>query len=212
MSPRTPELAGHGKGPSPVSGISLDSYVETVSGQIAKARGKVVLVGDCMAGIVISHLAEQIPECISSLLYASAYLLEDGQAIVKTSEIVVNSFVGPNMVPAPDWSTIAIKADTLKDLFAADAPAEELKRLQSRARPEPAAPFNTPVHLTAARFGSVPSCYIKTAQERAVTPLLQDAMLEETPCGEVVTMNTSHTPFLAAPAEMAKAFIRLATA
>lgn len=42
--------------------------------------------------------------------------------------------------------------------------------------------------------------------------MLQDLMLVKTPCAEVVTMNTSHTPFLAAPAELAKFLIRLAKA
>ncbi len=209
---RTPELPGHGTDQSPVSGITLDSYVDTVSDEIAKAQGEVVLVGHSMAGVVISQVAERIPERISCLLYASAYLLEDGEAIVKASEIAVDSLVGPNMVPAPDWSTISIKAEALKEVFAADAPAEELNRLQSLARPEPAAPFNTPIHVTSARFGSVRRCYIRTAKDRAVTPLLQDAMLAKTPCAGVVTLDTSHTPFLAAPAEMAKTLISLAKA
>jgi pimeloyl-ACP methyl ester carboxylesterase len=209
---QTPELPGHGQDKSPVSGVTLDSYVDTVTSEIGKAQEKIVLVGHSMAGIVISQVAERMPERISCLIYASAYLLEDGQAIVKASEIAVDSLVGPSMVPAPDWSTISIKAEALKDVFAADAPPEELKRLQSFARPEPAGPFNTPIHVTAGCFGSVRRCYIKTAKDRAVTPLLQDALLAKTPCAEVATLNTSHTPFLAAPAEMAKALISLAKA
>jgi pimeloyl-ACP methyl ester carboxylesterase len=156
-----PELPGHGQDKSPVSGISLDSYVDAVTSEISNARGRIVLVAHSMAGIVISQVAERMPERISSLIYASAYLLEDGQNIVKVSETDVDSLVGPNMVPAPDWSTISIKSEALKDVFAADAPAEELKRLQSLARPEPAATFNTPIHVTAARFGTVRRCYSK---------------------------------------------------
>jgi pimeloyl-ACP methyl ester carboxylesterase len=209
---RTPELPGHGQDKTTVSDISLDRYVDTVALEMRKAKGKVVLVGHSMAGIVISHVAERIPERISSLVYASAYLLQDGQSITKVSETATDSLVGPNMVPAADWSTIAIKTDALKEVFAADAPKEDLNRLQALARPEPAAPFNTPLHVTAERFGGVRRCYLKTAKDRAVTPMLQDAMLAKLPCAEVATMNTSHTPFLAAPAEMAKSLIRLAQA
>jgi pimeloyl-ACP methyl ester carboxylesterase len=207
---RTPELPGHGQDKTPISGISLDSYVDTISAEIGGVTGKVVLVGHSMAGVVISHVAERMPERISTLIYASAYLLEDGQSITKASEAAVDSLVGPNMIPAADWSTVSIKAEALKDVFAADVPRDDLKRLQSLARPEPAAPFNTPIHVTAARFGSVRRCYLKTAKDRAVTPLLQEAMLAKTPCAEVATMNTSHTSFLAAPAEMSKALLKLA--
>lgn len=206
---RTPELPGHGKDQTPVSSISLEGYVETVASEIEKVEGKVALVGHSMAGIVISQLAERMPERIATLLYVSAYLLEDGQSIVNASQIATDSLVTPNMVPAPDWSTISIKAEGLKDVFAADAPAEDLKRLQSLARPEPAAPFNTPIHRTGARFGSVRRCYVRAAKDRAVTPMLQEAMLAKTPCADVVTLNTSHTPFLAAPADLARTLIGL---
>lgn len=207
---RTPELPGHGQDKTPVGAISLDSYVDTVAAKIGSVTGKVVLVGHSMAGIVISQVAERMPDRVSTLIYAGAYLLEHGQSITKVSEAAVDSLVGPNMVPASDWSTVSIKAEALKDVFAADASKDDLKRLQSLARPEPAAPFNTPIHVTAARFGSVRRCYLKTAKDRAVTPLLQDAMLAKIPCAEVATMNTSHTPFLAAPDEMSKALLSLA--
>jgi pimeloyl-ACP methyl ester carboxylesterase len=126
----TPELPGHGQDKTPVRDISLDRYVDTVASEIGKAKGKAVLVGHSMAGIVISHVAERIPERIGSLIYASAYLLQDGQSITKVSEAATDSLVGPNMVPAADWSTISIKPEALRDVFASDAPNDDLQRLE----------------------------------------------------------------------------------
>jgi hypothetical protein len=114
------------------------------------------------------------------------------------------------MVPAADWSTISIKPEAVQEVFASDAPPAEVARLRSLARPEPAAPFNTPILVTQARFGSVARSYVRTAHDRAVTPRLQDAMLAKIPCSRVVTMSTSHTPFFAAPAEMAATLVQLA--
>ena len=202
-----PDLPGHGNDRTPVSAISLDSYVDTVA-RVTTAGS--IVVGHSMAGIVLSSLAERMPEAISSLIYVAAYLLQSGDSIVRMSEIATDSLVGPNMVPAPDWSTISIKPEALQQVFAADAPPPAIERLQSLARPEPAAPFNTPLKLSPAKFGKVARSYIKTVQDRAVTPRLQDAMLAKTPCGQVVSLNTSHTPFFAAADELASTLAQLA--
>ena len=78
-----------------------------------------MLARHSMAGMVISRVAGRMPARIASLLYISAYLLEDGQSIVKASELASDLLVTPNRVPAPDWSTISFKAEGLKDVFAA---------------------------------------------------------------------------------------------
>jgi pimeloyl-ACP methyl ester carboxylesterase len=44
---------------------------------------------------------------------------------------------------------------------------------------------------------------VRTLRDHAVTPTLQDAMLALLPCRRVVTLDTSHTPFFAAPRELA---------
>jgi pimeloyl-ACP methyl ester carboxylesterase len=205
------ELPGHGGDRTSIGSISLASYVERVAPAIDGSAQRSILIGHSMAGIVLSHVAEARPYRVSSLIYLAAYLLTNGQSIAEASALASDSLVGPNMVPAPDWSTIAIKPEALRQVFAADAPPAELERLQSLARPEPAAPFNTPVAVTKARFGSVPRYYIKTSQDRAVTPKLQDAMLANMPCVETVTMATSHTPFFAKPDELAGHFLKFAT-
>jgi len=204
------ELPGHGADQTPLAAISLAAYVDRVSSQVAGGKERSVLVGHSMAGIVLSSVAEAMPEKLHSLIYVAAYLLRPGQSIMNASAIATDSLVGPSMVPAADWSTVAIKPEALAAVFAEDAPAAALKRLQSLARPEPAQPFNTPVTVTAKRFGTVRRCYVKTALDRAVTPMLQDAMLAAMPCAKVATMATSHTPFLVKPNELADTLIALA--
>ena len=206
------ELPGHGRDTTPVGAISLASYVERVIAAVDGGGQRPVLVGHSMAGIVLSQVAEARPELVQSLVYVAAYLLASGQSIVEASAAASDSLVGPNMVPAPDWSTISIKPEALREVFAADAPPAELERLQSLARPEPAAPFNAQIGVTNARFGSVPRYYVKTSNDRAVTPKLQDAMLAKTPCAEVVSMATSHTPFFAKPLELTDHLMKFAGA
>jgi pimeloyl-ACP methyl ester carboxylesterase len=205
----TPELPGHGEDQTPLAATSLAAYVDTVGATLQADPGQSVLVGHSMAGVVISQLAERIPEKISALVYLAAYLLKNGETITKASQAATDSLVGPNMVPAPDWSTISIRTEGLKDVFAADAPESDLARILEFARPEPSAPFNATVEVTQECFGQVPRFYIQTSRDRAVTPMLQDRMLAATSCQQIFSMNTSHTPFFSAPQELAEILTRI---
>jgi hypothetical protein len=61
---------------------------------------------------------------------------------------------------------------------------------------EPLGPIATPVHLSAARFGTVDKVYIHTARDQVVSPYLQQKMVAATPVRLELTLNTGHTPFL----------------
>jgi hypothetical protein len=65
--------------------------------------------------------------------------------------------------------------------------------------PEPNAPVETPFQLSDANFGRIPRVYIETLQDQGVTPALQKKMYTATPCQQVLSLNTSHSPFLSAP-------------
>jgi pimeloyl-ACP methyl ester carboxylesterase len=206
-----PELPGHGDDQTPVSQVSLPGYVDTVVKAIEAQPGEVVLVGHSMGGIVLSMVAERIPDRISSLVYVAAYLLPSGQSVVQASQAATDSVVGANMVFAPDYSTVSIKPEALREAFAADASDADFEQLRTRTRPEPTGPFNTPLELTPERFGRVRRTYIKTLADRAVTPTLQDAMLAALPAAQVVSLNTGHTPFLSAPEQLAAQIIALSS-
>ena len=202
-----PELPGHGTDRTPVSELSLDAYVKRVCDAIDSPA---VLVGHSMAGVVISQTAERVPDKVSQLIFVAAYLLRNGENITAISQAADDSLVGARMEFAPDYSTVGIRVEGLQEVFCADAPADRVRELISKARPEPTAPFNTPLQVTESRFGRVERAYIKTSQDRAVTPKLQSLMLERTACEPVLTIESSHTPFLSQPQTLTDLILRVA--
>ena len=206
------DLPGHGRDTTPAAASTLDAYVDRVCDRIDRLAGPAVLVGHSMGGLVISGVAERLPGRVAKLVYVAAYLLRDGESIRTVSELpsAAGSLVRENMVPAPDWSTAAIRPQGLQETFFADAPAEDVRRAGELTRPEPTAAFHTPVRLTAARYGIAPRTYVRTKRDRALTPSLQDAMLAATACERVVDIETSHCPMLAAPDRLAAIFADLA--
>ena len=58
-------------------------------------------------------------------------------------------------------------------------------------------------------FGRVPRVYIETLRDNAVTLELQRQMQRRHPCRKVIAMDTSHSPFLSVPAELAAQLLSL---
>lgn len=203
------DLPGHGSDQTPVPSCTMDSYVDHVS-KLVEAQGvPVVLVGHSMAGVVISQVAERMPEKISTLVYVAAYLLRPGETIAKAGELANDSHVGANIVMAQDYSTASIKQEGLRDVFCADASEQDVNQVTSRFRPEPAAPFMFPVNVTGERWGKVPRIYIQTMQDHAVTPAMQKAMLGKTSCNQILSLDCSHTPFLAKAQELSGLLVKV---
>ncbi len=50
---------------------------------------------------------------------------------------------------------------------------------------------------------SMPRIYIETLCDNALTISAHRRMVAALPCAEVISMNTSHSPFFSAPAELA---------
>lgn len=204
------ELPAHGTDSTPIAEVTLDSYVRAVCDSIGRAGGNVVLVGHSRGGIAISQSAEACPERIERLVYLAAFLIPDSQAMIQTAMADTGSLLVRNLVldTVAGWHlpdpAIATEA------FYHDCDSAEASAAAARFTREPNAPVGTPLRLTPQRWGAIPRTYIKTLQDRALTPAMQDRMLTALPCDTVYTMATSHSPFLSRPKELADLLVRIA--
>ncbi len=67
-----------------------------------------------------------------------------------------------------------------------------------------------PVVLTAERYGRVPKVVGKTLRDRAISPQLQQLMIERTPVQRVLAVDSGHSPFLSQPEALARALLEAA--
>ncbi|HUK49546.1 MAG TPA: hypothetical protein VLV18_00820, partial [Terriglobales bacterium] len=65
--------------------------------------------------------------------------------------------------------------------------------------------------LTHERYGRIPKSYIETLQDRAISPMLQRKMYTASKCSHIIRINTSHSPFLSQPTQLAKILTNLPT-
>lgn len=204
------ELPGHGADRTPTHTLSLDVYAEAVINAVAKESHPVVLVGHSMAGMVISQVAERVPEKIAKLVYIGAFLPANGQALTDLAYADPGSQLGQALVPSADQLTLDVKAENLTPLFISDGVPAAQESVRSNYRAEPAIPFGGKVSLTAERFGAVEKVYIKTLQDVVISPVLQDRMIAAAGIRDIRTVDTGHSPFLAKPAAVSELLLGIA--
>jgi pimeloyl-ACP methyl ester carboxylesterase len=195
----TPDLPGHGTDPTPVPQISLGSYVQRVVEALDTAAEPVTLVGHSSGGVVVAQATELRPERVRCAVYLCAYLPRDGESVLDLGGTDRQGLVIPNLVLSHDGTAATIREDMVREALFADCSEEDYRRAVARFRSEPLAPATTPVTLTAANFGGVPRVYVACHRDRAISPELQRRMYEATPCADVVSLHTGHSPQYSAP-------------
>ena len=203
-----PELLGVGRDHTPLSEVGLKSWIDQVVDIInQQQQGKVILVGHSRSGVIISEVAQRIPEKVQLLVYLTAFLVPSGETlsdatkkIPRSSEVTVAHLDG----------TLTLKPDQVISTFYNTTPSEWAEKVPDLLSAEPARIYGTALHLTEDRFGIVPRAYIECAQDKIIPLDFQRSMQKRLPCQYVATMNTDHSPFFSAPIELATHLIDLA--
>lgn len=207
----TVTLPGHGSDKTPLSQLSLDRYVEATESAIDGLDGKVVLVGHSLAGMVISQVAEHRPERIERLIYASAFLPQDGESAFDLLGHDKQSILGRHLKFSADKATAVIQPQGRVSAICADCPQAVRDHLANSGAAESMRPFADPVKLTDGKFGAVPKAYIFTTEDLALGHDAQAWMVQRN--GSVqrqARFNTSHLPFLVDPKGFARTLRELA--
>lgn len=198
-----PDLPGHGNDKTPIPEISLQAYADRVCQILDSQPEPVILVGHSMGGIVITQVAEYRPEKIQLLVYLTAFLLQNGEFLLQHAEGDQEALVLPNLIMAEDQNYTTVKEEALKEVFYGDCYDEDIKRAKSLLVAQAVAPFATPVNTTEEKFGRVPRVYISCLRDKAISPAAQEKMYTALPCENVISMDTSHSPFFSTPEELA---------
>jgi len=203
------DLPGHGRDWTPARDITMQSYVDSICKILDAQSEPVILVGHSRGGIVISQTAERRPEKIKTLVYLAAYLIPNGEAMLPTALSDTESLIASNLVLNEAEGFHMLKQEVFRTALYADCSAEDVALATALLTPEPNAPVATPIILSDENFGRVVRVYIETLQDRGVTPSLQKKMYTATPCQRVISMETSHSPFLSAPEKLVSHLISL---
>jgi pimeloyl-ACP methyl ester carboxylesterase len=171
--------------------INLDTHIQFVVDFLLKENlSKVILCGHSYAGLVITGVADQIPERIFALVYIDAYIPKDGDSCWSlTSEEYRQRFVAG---AANDGFTVA------------DRPG-----LDNRRRPHPLATFMQGLHLKGDYERICNRTFIYLSGWEASPFVKQYENLKDSPEWHVETIHCAHNVMKKRPDELVNILYRL---
>ncbi len=205
-----PDLPGHGEDKTSITDVSLAAYTERVCQVIDQQSDKVILVGHSLGGLSITQAAEQRPDNIELLVYLTALLLRNGESRTSIREREPSGSALPSIMEMhPEEGYTLLKEEGLKPTFYHDCSEEDIAWAKVHLGLQALKPMGVPVTITNENFGRVRRVYIECLQDQALVPEFQKQMYTELPCEQVISMDTSHSPFMSAPEELANHLMSL---
>ena len=198
-----PDLPSHGRDKTLVSVVTFQAYVDTVCDILDAQREPVVLVGHSMGGGIITQAAEYRPDKIKTLVYLTALLPANGESMGKVLRRNTETILASNFVSNADQSASMVREEVLVEGFYGDCSAEDVALAKLSLTPQATAPLRTKLQTTAERFGRIPRVAIECLRDRAHSLAFQRSVYTTFPFQQVISMDTSHSPFFSAPDELA---------
>lgn len=194
---RAIDLPGQGADNSPAHEVTADDWAEAVARAVRSAQSPVILVGHSIGGTAVSQGAERVSDQVQGIIYLSAIMIPTGETLLSACpEVLEIAERTARDFPDPAAATT--------HLLYGHTPPELAAMAIERLRPQPEQVIGSPLLLTDDHYGRIPRAYIECADDRIVTLALQRRMQVALPCSVAVTMPGDHSPFLSAPAQLAR--------
>lgn len=207
------DLPGLGEDHTPLSGCTLEASAARVCGVLASGSAPAFVVAHSMGGIIATQAAARCLNRFAALIYVAAFMPKDGQSLLALTKLPegAGDQVQANIVIEGD-PPVAIMPGSASRKALYDCCTEGVADWAiARQRPQPVAPFATPVSLPAGALEGMKRYCVLCLQDRAMQPALLRRMIAENPCSDVVELDTDHTPQLSMTAALAVALDRFAT-
>jgi pimeloyl-ACP methyl ester carboxylesterase len=174
---------------------------EIVTAALDAVGHPVVLVGHSYGGIVITEAGAH--PLVERLVYVCAFAPDEGETVLGLAlDHPVQSDLGAAMVLQPD-GTSTLEPALAADALYGDCSAADVERSLGLLRAQGGDTFTQPPKAVA--WKERPTTYVVCGADRAVAPSLQREMAERIPDAAVVEWpDSSHSPFLSRPAEVAE--------
>ncbi|MFZ3467985.1 alpha/beta fold hydrolase [Streptomyces sp. 4.24] len=160
---------------NPLRGLPTDApYISSV---LKSVKGPIVLVGHSYGGAVITNAAAGNPN-VKALVYVAAFVPDKGERLGDLIQRFPGSEIQAalNEVPFtnPDGSTgidLYLKADRLREVFAADLPRKQTELMAAEQRPFSASSFGDAT--TEAAWRTIPSWGVVAGADKSIPPALE---------------------------------------
>ena len=200
------DLPGSGADTTPPGGVTLDDYARAITGALTEPT---ILVGHSAGGFAITAAAERDPSRVAGLIYLSAYIPATGLSLADLRRAGPSQPLRGALILSDDRLSYRVEPAAARRLFYHDCPDDTASWAVSRLGPQPVLPQSVPLALSSNSQG-VPRHAILTTEDRTIPPLWQARMAGGLPETCITTLPCGHSPFFAAPQDLARRLIAIA--
>ncbi len=205
---QTPDLPGHGSDQTPFTQIHLQTYVNYIANLIAQSPKPVTLVGHSMAGMIISQVANQIPNHLAELIYVAAFVPRHRESLSLIARRSPTPGLSTEIETDLEAASLTLrKTSYLQSLLFNRCTEKKAQEALLNLQPEPYYPFVEAVSLSQEGSRVLPKRYILCAYDRVLPPSHQKIMAEQAQCRTLILKKADHAPFYSCPAELAQALL-----
>jgi pimeloyl-ACP methyl ester carboxylesterase len=207
----TLDLPGAGDDETPVEGVTLEACAGRVCDVLDRGV-PAMLVGHSMGGVVITQAAGQRPELVDSLVFVCAFMPRNGQSLLDLTRLPegAGDMIQANVEITGDPPVARLANEITAVAIYNRCDPEDVAWAVTRRRPQPVAPYATPVEIDDAVLDAIPRSYIVTTADNSLPPALQRRMISEHQCRSVVELDADHAPYLSATDELVGALLAMA--
>jgi pimeloyl-ACP methyl ester carboxylesterase len=212
----TPTLTGLGERAHLASGdVGLDTHVEDIASVVEyEDLHEIILVGNSSGGVVITGVADRMPERIAHVVYVDAFVPQDGQSMLDIvpperrqlmEALVQNEGSGwllPRIAPPP-WEKLVPEAWGITD-------ESDLRWVLPRLRPTPFGHFKEPVRRKNAAAEKLPHTYIRCRAWPNASFDRYAEIARNSAGWRHRELATNHLPYITHPRELANLLMEVA--
>jgi pimeloyl-ACP methyl ester carboxylesterase len=173
-------------------GIRLTDHVEDVAAVIeAEELQRAIVVGHSYGGLIITGLADRMPERIARLVYVDAVVPLPGESWSSGHAEATRAqrraaIAATGAIPPSDPAQFGLAG-------------EDAQWLARRMRPQPGGVYDDPLHFDAARLAALPRSFIDCNAPALGTIDAMRARVRAQPGWDVHEIATGHDPMVSAP-------------
>jgi pimeloyl-ACP methyl ester carboxylesterase len=199
-----PELRGRGHAtvavdlPCEDTSAGVSRYTEVVLDALRGVKGDVIAVGHSGGGLVLPVLAARTP--VKRMVFLAAVIPEPGLSLAEQRK-TDPGLSAQGVKIAHEDGTVSRPPDEAIRRYYHDCTEEQIRWALPRLRRQAQAPSLEPSPI--ATWPEVPSTYIVCAQDRALDPAWEREVARRRLGVSPLEIDSSHSPFLSRPAELA---------
>jgi pimeloyl-ACP methyl ester carboxylesterase len=183
--------------------VSLDLAAKKLCNIAALQHGPVILAGHSQAGAIITQATAECGKNIKALVYIAAVMpLNNESTFMLLSDADGNHF-DQCVIADKNAGVYRININgPLKAMFMDDATPAQAKRAIATMTAEPMRIGDDVLHYNEADFKAIPKFYIKTTEDRIISPQTQDNYIRRVNLKKVYQISSGHSPFLTKPHQL----------